>query len=139
MPNVKGLRGVAVCLALAAVVILARPVTNFSQEQNFRIMNLERRLDQLQHRLDAMERLQRGQAIASPSPSVSPEALLEVQRQQLAQAEQVVLLQQRVLQLQKMVDQLAAAGSRQEKGEKPAEKNEKPEGEKKPKPPPRRP
>ena len=140
-PSVRGFvrwRSVLVCLGLVALLPMSTPTANVSQDLTFRLMNIERRLDQLQQRVDGLEREYRSQSIGGArSPGVAPETVLELQRQQLAMAEQVVLMQQQMLQLRKTVDQLAEQSTGQDKGEKP--KVEKPKEEAKPKAPPRRP
>jgi hypothetical protein len=91
-------------------------------DQDFRIINIERRLEQLQVRLDMIERTQQNQAVSASNSSATIEALLQMQRQQIELLQEVTLLQQRVLQLQKTVDQLSTRVTGQEKGEKPEEK-----------------
>jgi hypothetical protein len=134
------LRRVAVGLALLTVVMTGLPASGPGQDQDFRLLNLERRLDQLQLRLETLERAQRSQALSGASSAgVSPEMLLELRRQQLALTEQLTLLQQRLLQLQKTVDQLSVPRASQEQNPKSSEKKEPLESDKKPKAPPRRP
>ncbi len=116
---------VAVIAALAMLLPLSAPsstANSNSQDQTFRLMNIERRLDQLQIRVDAMERTLQNQAMSSTGSSNAPtQALLELQRQHLSLAEQVVTMHKRMLDMQKSIDQLASRGESQEKGEKPKE------------------
>ncbi len=93
-----------------------------TQDQTFRLMNIERRLDQLQSRVDFIERaIQNREMRSAASPNVSTEALLELQRQQLSLAEQLVTMQRRMLEMQKAIDRLASREGGQEKKETPKE------------------
>jgi hypothetical protein len=74
---------------------------------------LERRIDQLQNRVDTVEREQRMQTLSSSTrPAVTPETVQELQRQYLGLTEQVVVLQRHMLEVQKA---LAAKEKPQEK------------------------
>ncbi len=119
-----------VFLIVPASIILmaaARPAADFSQDLNFRLINIERRLDQLQQRVDFTERAQQNQAINNAGrSSISSEIVLEIQRQQLSLAGQMVSMEKKILELQKNVDQLR---------ERNPEKKEKPKEEAKPKSP----
>ena len=100
------LNTVAVTLLLAAGAVNT-PTAAHSQDQSFRLINIERRLDQLQGRVDFIERAQQNQNLTSATTSnVSTQAVLDLQRQQLALAEQVVTMQRRLLEMQKTIDQL---------------------------------
>lgn len=97
-----------------------------AQDVTFRLMNIERRLDQLQIRVDSLERAYQSQTMTSTSGAQSnAQLLIELQRQQLSLAEQQVLMQRQMLDLQKRIDQMR---------EKPAEEA-KPKTESKPKAP----
>jgi hypothetical protein len=111
------------CLpALLFLLAAAHPSNNSSQDISIRLLNLERRLDQLQFRVDAIERAQQSLAMNTPSrSSVAAETVLEIQRQQLSLAEQVITLQKQVLALTKSVDQLNEKQQKQEPKEKPKE------------------
>lgn len=75
-----------------------------------RLSNVERRLDQVQSRIDSVEREQRMSSLSSSTrPEVSREMVLELQRQQNDVAQQVVLLEQRMLEVRKAIDRLSAA------------------------------
>jgi hypothetical protein len=106
--------------ALILMLAATTPTSDYSQDINFRLINIERRLDQLQQRIDFIERNQQNQAMSRMNePSTSTAIVLELQRQHLGLAEQVVSLQKRVLDLQKAVDQIRDGG--QERKEKPKE------------------
>lgn len=97
-----------------------------AQDVTFRLMNIERRLDQLQIRVDSLERAYQSQTMTSTTGAQSnAQLLIELQRQQLSLAEQQVLMQRQILDLQKRIDQMR---------EKPAEEA-KPKTESKPKAP----
>lgn len=105
------LNTIAVALLLAASAVAPSTIAH-SQDQSFRLINIERRLDQLQVRLDFLERARQNQSLNDiNSANVSTQAVLDLQRQQLALAEQVVTMQRRVLEMQKTIDQLAERGS----------------------------
>jgi hypothetical protein len=94
-------------------------------------MNIERRLDQLQIRVDTVERAFQSQAMNnSGSSNYSTQALLELQRQQLSLAEQVVTMQKQMLELRKEIDRQA---SRTNDQVKEAEKKDEQKQEAKPK------
>jgi preprotein translocase subunit SecF len=128
--ELKSYISLRVILIVAACIILmaaTRPAADFSQDLNFRLSNIERRLDQLQQRIDFIERAQQNQAINSAGRSnISSETILEIQRQQLSLAGQMVAMEKRILDLQKTVDQLR---------ERNPEKKEKPKEDVKPKTP----
>lgn len=96
-------------------------------DQTFRLINIERRLDQLQSRIDLLERLQQNQMLNNNSTSnLSQQSLLELQRQQISTSQQLVLMQQQMLELKKGLDRLAERNvaptpTPQEKKEKPPE------------------
>jgi hypothetical protein len=129
------LKSLAIIPALVAILAASAPTaTNRggSQDLTFRLMNIERRLDQLQIRVDTIERTLQNQAMSRASSSnVSTEMLLELQRQQLSLAEQVVTMQKRMLEMQKTIDRLSSRETEQEK--------EKPKEETKPKAQPKKP
>lgn len=133
-----------VLLSLAAIAVLLiataakTPTAGYSQDQSFRLINIERRLDQLQSRLDFLERAQQNQLVNNAGLSnVSTQAVLELQRQQLSLAEQIVTMQRRLLEMQKTIDQLAEHNGAPAK---PApEKKEPPKSDAKPKTPSGRP
>jgi hypothetical protein len=93
---------------------------NSGQDLTFRLLNIERRLDQLQIRMDTVERSLQSQAINNnPARSnIAAETVLEIQRQQLSLAEQIITLQKQVIALTKATDQI---NEKLEKTEKPKE------------------
>lgn len=118
------------CAAIALLWFTFTTVTrtsDFSQDQSFRLMNIERRLDQLQTRVDFIERAQQNQAMQANTAASNrtTEAILELQRQNLSLAEQVVQMQKRMLEMQKAIDQLAEREPKPEK-KGPAESKPKP-------------
>ncbi len=97
--------------AIIFFVIIATPASasiNAPQDVQFRLINIERRIDQLQQRVDFIERSQQS-SVASPSADTSllTQAILETQRQQLSLAEQIVTMQKQMLEMQKRIDQLS--------------------------------
>lgn len=121
----------AMALAVAAFAPAAT-IGGGTQDLTFRLMNIERRLDQLQNRVDIVERTLQNQTMSSASSSnVSTQMLLDMQRQQLQLAEQLVTMQKRMLEMQKTIDRLSERGTDQEK--------EKPKEEAKPKAQPKKP
>ncbi|HKX32525.1 MAG TPA: hypothetical protein VJ302_32865 [Blastocatellia bacterium] len=99
------------------------PTRDHAQDLNFRLLNLERRLDQLQVRVDFVERALQSQNLNRGNEPNSASLVLELQRQQLSLAEQVVTMQKQMLAMQKTIDQLR---------ENAPEKKERPAGEEKP-------
>ncbi|MDX2032550.1 MAG: hypothetical protein SF339_17885 [Blastocatellia bacterium] len=89
------------------------------QDPNFRFSQIERRLDQLQMRMDLFERAVQNQAM-TPPPDTTTAMMMELQRQNLQLAEQLVQLQKRTLEMQKAIDQLRE-GVAPERKEKPRE------------------
>jgi hypothetical protein len=125
---------IRILLGVPALILLlaaTTPTSDYSQDINFRLINIERRLDQLQQRIDFIERNQQNLSLSRTNePGASTAMVLELQRQHLGLAEQVITLQKRVLDLQKAVDQIREGGQ---------EKKEKPKEEGKPRPPQRKP
>ena len=73
-----------------------------TQNIEFRLTTIERRIDQLQSRVDSVEREQRMQTLSNNTrPAVAPETVQELQRQYLSLAEHVAVLQRRMLEVQK--------------------------------------
>ena len=89
---------------LAGVLLLSALPFAPQQDVTFRMLNLERRCDQLQQRVDSLERLLQNQAIANV---VDPnrELILEMQRQQLSFQQQMLATQQLQLDMKKSLDQ----------------------------------
>ena len=89
-------------IPFCGVLILLAGSASSTQNLEFRMATLERRIDQLQNRVDTVEREQRMQALSSSTrPAVTPETVQELQRQYLGLTEQVVLLQRHMLEVQK--------------------------------------
>lgn len=89
------------CLLAVASMPLTAPV---QQDQIFRLQNLERRCDQLQQRVDFLERQQQTQALA-PANDANRELLIEFQRQLLSLNQQLLEQQRQQLELRKAFDQ----------------------------------
>ncbi len=109
-------------IAVMAIAVLgsASPGQNFE----IRLSNLERRLDQMQNRVDAVEREQRMQSLPASRPDGTREMLLDLQRQQISAGQEVIVLQQRLLDLQKAVDRIttkARDDAQESNKSKPAE------------------
>ena len=130
----KPLKSATIFAALILLMLSLAPATttgNNAQDLTFRLMNIERKLDQLQIRVDSVERAFQSQALSnSGSSNVSTQALLELQRQQLSLAEQLVTMQKQMLELKKEIDRQASRENDQGKG---AEKKDAPAQEAKPK------
>jgi tRNA splicing endonuclease len=130
----KPLKSAAIFAAIALTSASLAPATttgNNAQDLNFRLMNIERRLDQMQIRVDGIERAFQNQALSNTgSSNVSTQALLELQRLQLSISEQLVTMQKQMLELKKEIDRQA---SRDNDRGKDAEKKDEPKQEAKPK------
>jgi len=104
-------------IPFCGVLILLAGSASSTQNLEFRMATLERRIDQLQNRVDTVEREQRMQTLSSSTrPAVTPETVQELQRQYLGLTEQVVVLQRHMLEVQK-----ALAGKQESPKEKPQE------------------
>lgn len=131
-PALHWLSGLTLMLLAAVAVPNAAP----QQDPTFRLMTLERRVDQLQQRLDFIERNQQNQVLNQGNTrNYNNELLNEIQRQQLSLAQQTVEMQQRMLEMQKTIDRLSEQNKRTEPVTTPA----KPAESAKPKPTPRKP
>lgn len=120
MRSIRFSTNLTIIVLLIALLAITTPTADYSQDPNFRLMNVERRLDQLQMRIDFVERAQQAQSLNSTSASMTPAAVLELQRQQIGMGEQMVLMQRQMLEMQKTIDRLSEKSSGQEK--KPEEK-----------------
>lgn len=136
----KPLKSAATFAAIVLLSLSLAPATttgNNAQDLTFRLMNIERRLDQLQIRVDAVERAFQSQALSnSGSSTVSTQALIELQRQQFSLAEQLVTMQKQMLELKKEIDRQTSRENDQGKG---AEKKDAPTQEARPKVQPKKP
>ena len=131
-PALRRLSGLTLILLTAAAGPNAAP----QQDPTFRLMTLERRVDQLQQRLDFIERNQQNQVLNQGNTrNYNNELLLEIQRQQLSLAQQTVDMQQRMLEMQKTIDRLSEQNKKIEPSTTPA----KPAENARPKPTPRKP
>ena len=113
------LKSLVIIPAMTAILAIFAPTATSgggAQDLTFRLMNIERRLDQLQSRVDIVERTLQNQTMSSAgSSSVSTQMLLDLQRQQLQLAEQMVTMQRQMLEMQKAIDRLSARETGQEK------------------------
>ena len=130
----KPLKSATIFAATVLLSLSLAPATttgNNSQDLTFRLMNIERRLDQLQIRVDSVERTFQNQALSNTgSSNVATQALLELQRQQLSLAEQFLTMQKQMLELKREIDLQASRNNDQGKE---AEKKDEPKQEAKPK------
>jgi len=136
----KPLKSAAVFAAIVLLSVSLAPATvtsNNAQDLNFRLMNIERRLDQLQIRVDGVERAFQSQALSNTgSSNASTQSLLELRQQQLLLAQQFVTMQKQMLELKKEIDRQA---SRENDQGKDAEKKDEPKQDAKPKVQPKKP
>ena len=132
---IKPLKSAAIFAAIVLLLLSLAPATttgNNAQDLTFRLMNIERKLDQLQIRVDTVERAFQSQALSNTgSSNASTQALLELQQRQLLLADQLVTMQKQMLELRKEIDRQALRNNDQGKG---AEKKDGPKEEAKPKP-----
>lgn len=106
----------AVIVLLSVSLAPATTTGNNAQDLTFRLMNIERKLDQLQIRVDTVERAFQSQALNnSGSSNFSTQAVLDLQRQQLSMAEQLVTMQKQMLELRKEIDRQALRNNDQGK------------------------
>src|SRR5215510_9211391 len=107
----KPLKIAAILAAIVLLLLSLAPATttgNNAQDLTFRLMNIERKLDQLQIRVDTVERAFQSQALSNTgSSTASTQALLELQQRQLLLAEQLVTMQKQMLELKKEIDRVA--------------------------------
>jgi hypothetical protein len=116
--------------ALLSLLSINTPTGDLAQDVNFRLGNIERRLDQIQQRVDFFERTLQNQSFNRTTDSnAATTAVLELQRKQLSLAEQVLLLERRMLEMQKTIDRM------REGNQETKETKETPKSETKPKPP----
>lgn len=136
----KPLKSAAIFAAVVLLSVSLAPATvtsNNAQDLTFRLMNIERKLDQLQIRVDGVERAFQSQALSNTgSSNISTQTLLDLQRQQLSLAEQLVTMQRQMLELKKEIDRQAPRENYQGKD---AEKKDLPKQEEKPKVQPKKP
>jgi hypothetical protein len=137
---IKPFKSVMIFAAIVLLSVSLSPATatsNNAQDLNFRLLNIERKLDTLQLRVDAVERVVQSQALNNTgSSNTSTQALLELQQQQLLVSQQLLTMQKQMLELKKQIDLQALRGYDQSKG---AEKKDEPKQEEKPKVQPKKP
>jgi hypothetical protein len=113
--------GVALTLSYTLPTASSHPEAA-PQSMDFRLSTIERRIDQLQNRIDSLDREQRMQSMQSPNtPNRLNESVLELQHQQIGQAQQIILLQRQMLEMLKRLDQLTAGEKKQPEKDTPAE------------------
>jgi len=131
----KPLKSATIFAATVLLSLSLAPATttgNNAQDLTFRLMNIERRLDQLQIRVDSVERMFQNQALNNTgSSNVATQALLELQRQQLSMAGQLLTMQKQMLELKREIDLQASRNNDQGKE---ADKKDEQKQEAKPKP-----
>jgi hypothetical protein len=136
----KPFKGAMIFAAIILLSVSLSPATatsNNAQDLSFRLINIERKLDTLQLRIDAVERVVQNQAVNNTgSSNASTQALLELQQQQLLVSQQLLTMQKQMLELKKQIDLQALRGSDQGKD---AEKKDEPKQEAKPKVQPKKP
>jgi len=121
MRSIRYPLNITIVILLLASLIPPTPTAGQGQDLTFRLMNIERRLDQLQPRVDFLERAQQSSTI-NQSSNMTTTAVLDLQRQQLSLAEQILTMQRQMLEMQKKIDRLTPTPTPQEKKEKPEEK-----------------
>jgi hypothetical protein len=138
--TIKPLKSAAIFAAIVLLLVslaTATTTSNTAQDQTFRLMNIERRLDQLQIRMDSIERAFQSQALNNAgSSNLSTQALLDMQRTQLSMTQQLVTIQKQMLELKQEIDRQASRDTDQGKG---VEKKDEPKQDSKPKIQPKRP
>lgn len=113
---------IMILILLFVALLPPEPTAGQGQDLTFRLMNIERRMDQLQTRVDYIERSQQSQALNNSSGNnTATAAVLELQRQQLSLAEQILTMQKQMLEMQKKLDRLAPPPT-PEKKDKPEDK-----------------
>jgi hypothetical protein len=132
-----------IAMIFAGIILLSvslSPATatgNNAQDLSFRLMNIERKIDQVQLRVDAVERMVQNQAISNTgSSNVSTQALLDLQQQQFSLAQQVITMQKQMLEMRKELDRQASRGNDQGKD---TDKKDTPKQEAQPKVQPKKP
>lgn len=141
----KPFKSAAIFAAIVLLSVSLSPATgadNNAQDLNFRLMNIERRMDQLNLRLDAVERVVQSQSRSDTgSSSVATRALLDLQQQQFSLAQQLITMQKQMLEMRKEIDRQASRGNDQGKDadKKDADKKDAPKQEAQPKVQPKKP
>ncbi len=126
-------------IGMAGVLCLSALPNAPQQDVTFRMLNLERRCDQLQQRVDALERQIQNQTMAAGVTDPNRELILDMQRQHLSFQQQMLATQQLQLELKKALDQQAVRLQELEKRAPEKPMNDKPAVKATPTPAPRRP
>jgi hypothetical protein len=120
------------------ILSVTTPTGDLTQDVNFRLLNIERRLDQMQQRVDFVERTLQNQSLNNRpndlTSTTTTTALLELERKQLSLAQQVVLLERRMLELQKTIDRLHEVNQETKETKDSKDTKATPKSETKPKP-----
>lgn len=128
MPKPYSLKTAQLTIVILLLALFAIPTrtAETSQDQTFRLSNIERRLDQMQIRIDYLERSQQTQSLNAASSGASQQTVLELQRLQLSLAEQIVTMQRQMLEMKKEIDGLSerlTPERKEEPKEKPVNKS----------------
>src|SRR5436190_6309372 len=91
MRSIRYSLNITITILLLASLIPPTPTAGQGQDLTFRLMNIERRLDQMQARVDFLERVQQSPTI-NQSSNMTTTAVLDLQRQQLSIAEQILTM-----------------------------------------------
>jgi len=126
----KPLKSAAILAAIVLLSVSLAPATvtsNNAQDVTFRLINIERKLDQLQIRVDTVERAFQSQSLNNTgSSNASTQVLLDLQQQQFSLAQQLLTMQKQMLEMRKELDRQALRENDQGKdaGNKDAPKQE---------------
>jgi hypothetical protein len=136
----KPLKSAAIFAAIVLLSVSLAPATvtsNNAQDVTFRLINIERKLDQLQIRVDTVERAFQSQALNNTgSSNASTQVLLDLQQQQFSLAQQLLTMQKQMLEMRKEIDRQALRENDQGKD---VEKKDALKQEEKPKVQPKKP
>lgn len=116
-----------VTMLLIGMTTPPTPNTGSSQDINFRLMNIERKLDEQQQRIVFLERtIQNISLTRQSSESTNTTAMVhELQQQQFNISQQIVLLQKQLLDMQKTIDAVRESIPNKKETSSPKNKNEK--------------
>jgi len=101
-----------VLFSVPAMFAMPTTVATTQPDLTFRLSTIERRIEQMQIRLDSLERDFRGSSIRG---SDRPEALADLKQQYLGLSEQVSLMQIQLVEARRAIDRLNAAEPRDDK------------------------
>ncbi|MEK7830282.1 MAG: hypothetical protein AAB401_04305, partial [Acidobacteriota bacterium] len=71
MRSIRFSTNLTIVFLLLASLAIATPTADYSQDSNYRLMNVERKLDQLQMRIDFVERAQQAQSLNATGASMT--------------------------------------------------------------------